>query len=151
MIVVCVCVVVCALYTEPPALMVRLDAVTLSSPQTPPSSPPPPSPSPSVQIHLHGLLLDSLSTLSSSSAPFLCSPLASLPTGVGVGVVNTVDLRYLHSLKVIQSLSACRKITNFPGKLTYFLLHCLFHYILTCIGCPIGCIGGVCLSLSYGG
>ena len=72
--------------------MLRLDAVSLSSP--------PPSPSPSLHVNLHGLLLDSLSCDPSSSSSFTCSPLASLPAGAGMGVVTTLDLRYQHHLKV---------------------------------------------------
>ena len=76
--------------------MVRLDAVSISTAQPSPSPQPP---SPSFHLNLHGLLLDSMSTYSSSSS-FLCSPLASLPAGVGVAVISTMNLRYQHSLKV---------------------------------------------------
>lgn len=82
-------------FIEPPTLMLRLDAASLSSPQSSSSSV-----SPSFQINLHGLLLDSLSFDSTTSPSFLCSPLANLPVGVGVGMISSLNLKYQHSLKV---------------------------------------------------
>ena len=96
--------------SEPPALMLRLDAISLSSSQSS-LSPASPSPtSPFFQINIHGLLLDSLS-FDDSSSSFLCSPLASLPVGVGVGVVSNLNLKYQHSLKVCTYMYSCNHLS----------------------------------------
>lgn len=74
--------------SEPPAVMVRLDAASLSSLHPP-----------SFQLDLHGLLMDSM-TLQSPEPAFLCSPIASLPEGVGVAVLTTVGVKYDSTMKV---------------------------------------------------
>lgn len=74
--------------SEPPAVMVRLDAASLSSLHPP-----------SFQLNLHGLLMDSM-TLQSPEPAFLCSPIASLPEGVGVAVLTTVGVKYDSTMKV---------------------------------------------------
>ena len=68
--------------------MVRLDAASLSS-----LGPP------SFHLDLHGLLMDDL-TLQSAEPAFLCSPIASLPTGVGVAVLTTVGVKHDANMKV---------------------------------------------------
>jgi len=73
---------------DPPAVMVRLDAASLSS-----ISPP------SFHLDLHGLLMDDMTLLSTEPA-FLCSPIASLPTGVGVAVLTTVAVKHDAKMKV---------------------------------------------------
>lgn len=74
--------------SEPPAVMVRLDAASLSSLHPP-----------SFQLDLHGLLMDSM-TLQSPEPAFLCSPIASLPEGVGVAVLTTMGVKYDSTMKV---------------------------------------------------
>ena len=73
---------------DPPAVMVRLDAASLSSLHPP-----------SFQLDLHGLLMDNM-TLQSPEPAFLCSPIASLPEGVGVAVLTTVGVKYDSTIKV---------------------------------------------------
>ena len=73
---------------DPPAVMVRLDAASLSSLHPP-----------SFQLDLHGLLMDNM-MLQSPEPAFLCSPIASLPEGVGVAVLTTVGVKYDSTIKV---------------------------------------------------
>ncbi len=73
--------------------MIRLDAVSFSAPS------PGPSPSHTFSLNLHELLLDDLH-LPNADHPFLCSSVANLPRGVGVGHANTISLLYDHQIKV---------------------------------------------------
>ena len=73
---------------DPPAVMMRLDAASLFSLHPP-----------SFQLDLHGLLMDNM-TLQSPEPAFLCSPIASLPEGVGVAVLTTVGIKYDSTIKV---------------------------------------------------
>ncbi len=75
---------------DPPAVMLRLEAASLSS-----SSPS----SPSFHVDLHDLLLENL-TLLSPDHPFLCSSIANLPEGVGVATMSSLGVKYHHEIKV---------------------------------------------------
>ena len=77
--------------TDPPALMVRLDAVSLSATPT--------ATTPIIQLNLHGLLVENLSPVFPEQG-FLCSSIANLPEGVGVTIVNSLGVKYDHQIKV---------------------------------------------------
>ena len=79
-----------ALCTEPPAAMVRLDALSLSSAALP-----------SMTFDLHGLLLDDVH-LCSPEQDFYCSDIANLPQGVGVATITSSLIKYDHPKQVTQ-------------------------------------------------
>ena len=78
-------------HAEPPAAMLRLDALSLSS-----------SGLPSLTFDLHGFLLDNVH-LCSPEQDFYCSDIANLPQGVGVATVASSLVKYDHPAKVIKS------------------------------------------------
>ena len=73
---------------EPPAAMLRIDALSVSSAALP-----------SLTFDLHGMLLDDVH-LQFPEQDFLCSSVANLPQGVGVATVTSSTVKYDHSSKV---------------------------------------------------
>ncbi len=104
---------------DPPAIMGRLDAVSLSS-----------APS-SVRVKLHDLLLENLS-LPSTDRPFLCSPVADLPEAVGVATVSSLDVTYQQEIKVGDVSAVTMTAWNHYAKHSVSLAHAIQYIFSTC-------------------